>query len=110
MNKPAHQFHRVAAASDILPDEPLRVKVEECEIALFNLDGEYYAIDDVCTHAFALLSEGFVEGDLIECPLHGGKFEIRTGKAVAAPCTVDVRTYPVRREDDSILVGIPTAD
>jgi NAD(P)H-dependent nitrite reductase small subunit len=110
MNKPAHQFHRVAAISDIPAGEGLRVKLEECEIAVFNVDGEFYAIDDVCTHAFALLSEGFVEGDVIECPLHGGKFEIKTGKAVAAPCTVDVRTYPVRREDDAILVGIPAAD
>jgi nitrite reductase/ring-hydroxylating ferredoxin subunit len=57
-----------------------------------------------------MLSEGFVEGDIVECPLHGGRFEIKTGKAVAAPCTVDLRTYVVRREDDSVLVGIPAAD
>jgi NAD(P)H-dependent nitrite reductase small subunit len=110
MNKPAHQFHRVAATSDIPVGEGLRVKLDQYEIAVFNIDGEFYAIDDVCTHAFALLSEGFVEGDVIECPLHSGRFEIKTGKAVAAPCTVDVRTYPVRREDDAILVGLPSAD
>jgi nitrite reductase/ring-hydroxylating ferredoxin subunit len=110
MNNPAHQFHRVAATSDIPLGEGLRVKLDQYEIAVFNIDGEFYAIDDVCTHAFALLSEGFVEGDLIECPLHSGKFEIKTGKAVAPPCTVDVRTYPVRREDDAILVGLPSAD
>jgi NAD(P)H-dependent nitrite reductase small subunit len=110
MNKPAHQFHRVAATSDIPAGEGLRVKLDQYEIAVFNIDGEFYAIDDVCTHAFALLSEGFVEGDVIECPLHSGRFEIKTGKAVAAPCTVDVRTYPVRREDDAILVGLPSAD
>jgi nitrite reductase/ring-hydroxylating ferredoxin subunit len=109
MNTPAHQFHRVAAAGDIPEGEPLRVKIEQWEIAVFKLDGEYYAIDDVCTHAYALLSEGFVEGDVIECPLHGGRFEIKTGKAVAAPCTVDVRTYPVRCENDAVLVGIPPA-
>ncbi len=110
MNKPAHQFHRVAATSDVPAGEGLRVKLDQYEIAVFNIDGEFYAIDDVCTHAFALLSEGFVEGDVIECPLHSGRFEIKTGKAVAAPCTVDVRTYPVRREDDAILVGLPSAD
>jgi nitrite reductase/ring-hydroxylating ferredoxin subunit len=110
MNKPAHQFHRVATTSDVPVGEGLRVKLDQHEIAVFNIDGEFYAIDDVCTHAFALLSEGFVEGDVIECPLHSGRFEIKTGKAVAAPCTVDVRTYPVRREDDAILVGLPSAD
>jgi nitrite reductase/ring-hydroxylating ferredoxin subunit len=110
MSKPAHAFHRVAAASDIPAGEGLRVKLDHLEIAVFNIDGEFYAIDDVCTHAFASLSEGFVEGDVIECPLHSGRFEIKTGKAVSAPCEVDLRTYPVRREDDAILVGIPAAD
>jgi nitrite reductase/ring-hydroxylating ferredoxin subunit len=110
MSKPAHVFHRVAATSDIPAGEGLRVQLDQLEIAVFNIDGEFYAIDDVCTHAFASLSEGFAEGDVIECPLHGGRFDIKTGKAVAAPCEVDVRTYPVRREDDAILVGIPAAD
>jgi NAD(P)H-dependent nitrite reductase small subunit len=110
MNTPAHAFHRVAATSDIPRGEGRRVKLGELEIAVFNIDGEFYAIDDVCTHAFASLSEGFVEGDVIECPLHSGRFDIKTGKAVGAPCEVDVRAYPVRREDDAILVGIPAAD
>jgi NAD(P)H-dependent nitrite reductase small subunit len=110
MNKPAHAFHRVATSADIPQGEGRRVKLGELEIAVFNIDGEFFAIDDVCTHAFASLSEGFVEGDVIECPLHSGRFDIKTGKAVAGPCEVDVRTYPVRREDDTILVGIPAAD
>ncbi|HEY2186368.1 MAG TPA: bifunctional 3-phenylpropionate/cinnamic acid dioxygenase ferredoxin subunit [Xanthobacteraceae bacterium] len=110
MSAAGHHFHRVASISEIPEGDALHVKLEQWEIAVFNVGGEFYAIDDVCTHAFASLSEGFVEGDVIECPLHGGRFEIKTGKAVAAPCTDDVRTYPVRREDDSVLVGIPAAD
>jgi nitrite reductase/ring-hydroxylating ferredoxin subunit len=101
------RFHRVATSSEIAPGEALHVTVDDREIALFNVDGEFYAIEDVCTHAYALLSEGFVDGDIIECPLHGGRFEIKTGKAVAEPPTEDVRTYPVKREGDAILVGIP---
>jgi len=110
MTEPAPRFHRVAAVSEIPPGEGLHVKLGGWEIAIFNVGGEFYAIDDVCTHAYALLSEGFVEGDQIECPLHGGRFELKTGKAVGAPCTEDVRTYPVRREDDAVLVGVPAAD
>lgn len=110
MSEPGYRFHRVAATSEIREGEGLRVKLDQWEIAVFNIDGEFYAIDDVCTHAFALLSEGFVEGDIVECPLHGGQFEIKTGKAVATPCTIDLRTYVVRREDNSVLVGIPAAD
>jgi len=106
----SHCFHQVATASEIAPGEALHVTVDERGIAVFNVDGEFYAIDDECTHAFALLSDGYVEGDVIECPLHGGRFEIKTGKAIGPPCEMDVRTYPVRREGDAVLVGIPAAD
>lgn len=66
-----------------------------------------FATDDICTHEFALLSEGWIDGGTIECPLHGGTFEIRTGKAVAPPCTVDLKTYLVRRDGSVILIGVP---
>lgn len=99
-------FHPVAATGDVAPDCALRVVVGSNEIALFNLGGEFYALDGVCTHGAALLAEGYVEGDLIECPQHAGSFEIKTGKAVAYPCVVDVKPYPVKVENDTILVGI----
>ena len=101
------KFHRVAAASEITAGQGHRVSVEGCDIAIFLLDGQLHAIDDICTHGFASLCEGFVEGDRIECPLHAGQFEIKTGKAVEAPCVIDLRTYAVRREQDDVLVGIP---
>jgi nitrite reductase/ring-hydroxylating ferredoxin subunit len=107
MSEAGHNFHRVASASEISEGEALHVTLDDRDIAVFNIDGAFYAIDDVCTHAFALLSDGYVEGEVIECPLHGGRFEIKTGKAVGEPCTEDVRTYPVRRERDAILIGLP---
>ena len=100
-------FHRVAGSSEIGDGEMRHVEIGERQIALFNLGGDFYATEDMCTHAFAMLSDGFVDGDLIECPLHGGKFEIKTGKAAAPPCTVDLKTYQVKVEGDAVLVGVP---
>ena len=89
----------------------MRVAVGRKEIALYNLGGEFYATDDVCTHAYASMSDGYVEGDQIECPLHGACFEIKTGKALTPPANRDLATYPVKIEGDTILVGVaPEAD
>lgn len=102
-----HTFHRVAGAAEIGDGDMRHVEIGERQIAVFNLGGAFYATDDLCTHAFAMLTDGFIDGDVIECPLHGGKFEIKTGKAAAPPCTVDLKTYPVRVEDGALLVGVP---
>ena len=107
MSEDTIQYHRAATAGEVSPGQGHRVTIGGTEIAIFQIDGQLYAIDDVCTHGFASLCDGFVDGDRIECPLHAGQFEIKTGKAVEAPCTIDLRTYPVRREGDVILVGIP---
>lgn len=101
------EFHSVAKTSDIDEDEALQVVVGRKEIAIYNLGGTYYATDDICTHAYASLADGYVEGELIECPLHAGTFEIKTGKAAGAPCTVDLKTYEVKIDGDDISVGIP---
>ena len=60
-----------------------------------NCDGEIFATDNICTHAYAKLSDGWIERGEIECPLHAGRFDIRTGKATAPPCADDLKTYPV---------------
>ena len=100
------EFHKVATVSQIAPDTGLHVTVGEHEVAVFNLAGEFYAIDGICTHGAARLADGYVEGELIECPQHAGTFEIKTGKAVDYPCTVDVAHYPVKVEGDAVLIGI----
>lgn len=101
------QSHVVMRANELAPGEVKRVELDGRGIALFNIEGRYYAIEDRCTHMRARLSDGYVEGGIVECPLHFGKFDIRTGKAVSAPCTVDVRTYTVERDGDSISVVLP---
>jgi nitrite reductase/ring-hydroxylating ferredoxin subunit len=101
------QSHVVARADALAPGEVKRVEIDGRGIALFNLGGTFYALNDMCTHMRARLSDGYVEGDIVECPLHFGKFNIRTGKASSPPCTIDVRTYTVEREGDSVRIVLP---
>jgi 3-phenylpropionate/trans-cinnamate dioxygenase ferredoxin subunit len=66
--------------------------------------GEYFATDGICTHEAALLAEGFVIDDVIECPMHNGRFDFRTGKALGAPACIDLRTYPVKVEAGTVFI------
>ena len=100
-------FHTAAKTSQIEEDEAMQVIVDGKEVAIINLGGEYYAMDDICSHAYASMSDGYIEGDCIECPLHGAQFNIKTGKAETPPATVDLATYEVNVDGDSILVGLP---
>lgn len=104
------EFHPVAKTADLDDDEAVQVLVDGQEIAIYNLGGEFFATDDICTHAYASLADGYVENGQIECPLHGGCFDIKTGKAATAPCTVDLKTYEVKIDGDDILVRIPSGD
>ncbi len=75
-------------------------------IAVYYVEGAFYATADACTHGYASLSEGYLEGHLVECPLHQGLFDVRTGAAAGPPCDEPVRSFPVRVEDGFIHVGI----
>ena len=74
------------------------------QIALFNYEGEYYALDDMCSHAEASISEGDVYDCKVECPLHGAEFDLKTGDAVTLPATKPVNKYKVNVEDDYIFL------
>ncbi|GAA4909197.1 bifunctional 3-phenylpropionate/cinnamic acid dioxygenase ferredoxin subunit [Streptomonospora salina] len=84
---------------DLPQGESLRVMADD-PIALFNADGEIYAVDDTCTHQNASLSEGWLEGCHIECPLHEAAFDLRTGQPTCLPAKRPVRTYAVTVDDD----------
>jgi naphthalene 1,2-dioxygenase system ferredoxin subunit len=84
--------------------EVIGVIVAGREIALYEMDGEVFATDDICTHAYAKMSDGWLDKGEIECPLHAGRFDVRTGKATAPPCIDDIKTYPVRIEGNEIQV------
>jgi nitrite reductase/ring-hydroxylating ferredoxin subunit len=104
------EFHAVAKTGDLDEGEAVQVIVGRKEIAIYNLDGEFYATDDICTHAYASLADGYMEGEQIECPLHGGCFDIKTGKAMTPPVTDDLATYEVKIDGDQIMVGVPAAE
>jgi NAD(P)H-dependent nitrite reductase small subunit len=97
---------RVAAASDVREGEAVAVEVGEHQIALCRVGDTIHAFENVCPHAFALLSDGFVEGDEIECPLHAARFEIATGRCLAPPADRDLVTYPVKVEGEDVFVEI----
>jgi 3-phenylpropionate/trans-cinnamate dioxygenase ferredoxin subunit len=101
------EFVRVAATGDVAPGQGRRFKVGSHAIALFNVDGDFYAIGDECTHETASLSEGTLEGYQVRCPRHGARFDIRTGKHLRFPAVVPVRSYEVRIEGDEVLVAVP---
>lgn len=101
------EWHRVASFGELDEDEPEHARVGDYLIGIYKLGDRVYAIDDVCTHEFAVLSEGFVEGEEIECPLHQARFHIPTGKVTALPAEEDVRTYPVKVDGDDVYVGVP---
>jgi 3-phenylpropionate/trans-cinnamate dioxygenase ferredoxin subunit len=98
--------HLVAKTSEIAEDEAKKVIIGDLHIAVFNLGGEFYATDDICTHAYASLSEGYIEDGCVECPLHAGRFDIKTGKAQGVPVTEDIKTFPVRVDGDNVYVEI----
>lgn len=76
------------------------------DLCVYNLEGEYFATLDMCTHATASLAEGFVEDDLITCPVHWGQFNIRTGEAVAFPCEKHLRTFKISIEDGEVFANL----
>ena len=100
---------RVATLNDVGPGEVVGVKVAGEPVAVANVDGELLAVSDVCTHEYVLLHDGWLEGDLLECPSHGSQFDLRTGKARSLPATKPVAVYEVRVEGDDVYVR-PKAD
>jgi nitrite reductase/ring-hydroxylating ferredoxin subunit len=94
----------LCSTADVAPGCALKVETAGLSLAVFNLDGEFYVTDDACTHGPGLLSEGFIEGDVVECNFHNGQFNIKTGEVVAPPCMVPIKTYKTMVENDRVLI------
>ncbi len=94
----------VARVDELAPGQWRTVDVDGAQVAVFNLDGGYYAIEDVCTHDGGQLTGGSVEGAEIVCPRHGARFCIRTGVALCAPAYEPTATFPVRIENGEVQV------
>lgn len=102
----AEHFVTVAKVGFLQPGELMYVEVDDEPVCLINLDGELHAINDYCTHEDASLSDGTIDGDEIECPLHGGAFFIRTGEPAAFPVAVAGEKYTVRVVGDEVQVSV----
>jgi nitrite reductase/ring-hydroxylating ferredoxin subunit len=98
----------VCATADLPPGSVKSFEVGEDTVAIYNIDGAFYATEARCTHGFADLADGILEGDVIECSLHFGAFNVKSGKAVQAPCFVDLKTYKTEVRDGQVFVDLET--
>lgn len=102
----ANNWMDVVAFDNVPEDDVLGVDAAGKDLALYSVDGQVYATDNICSHGHARLCDGFLEGFEIECPLHQGKFDIRDGRPTCEPVTVPVRTYPVKIEGGRVFVDL----
>ncbi len=98
---------KVCEVADIPAGEMLAVDVEGLPpLLVYNLDGDFYSTSGICTHSIAMLSDGYLEGDTIECPLHGGCFNVRTGEATHFPCEEPLETFAVEISDGEVFIKL----
>lgn len=100
-------WHRIIDRDALPEGEMMAVEVDERMIALYNVGGKFYATSNICTHAFAILTDGWLEDEIIECPLHAGRFDVRNGSAQGDPVECDLETFEVRVVDDAIEIRLP---
>jgi 3-phenylpropionate/trans-cinnamate dioxygenase ferredoxin component len=101
------EFIKVAALDELEEGGLLAVEVDGEPICLAKVDGRVFAFTDNCTHISGPLNEGNLEGCVLTCPWHGAQFDVRTGKVLRGPARQDTITYPVKVEDESILISLP---
>lgn len=101
------EFIPVASEAELASGERIIVDIDGQAIAIFNIAGTYFAISDVCSHDDGPLAEGELVDHQIECPRHGARFDLRTGKALSPPAVVDIPAYPVRVVQGEVQIGLP---
>ncbi len=97
----------LCAKDDVGEGEVILVETGDLELAVYRVEGEFYVTDDACTHGPGSLSEGYLEGHVIECDFHNGQFDIRNGEVVAPPCMVALKTYKVIPHDTAVVIEAP---
>lgn len=94
----------LCSVDEVAEGEAIRVEKEGLALAVFNLNGQFYVTDDLCTHGPGLLHEGYIDGDIVECNFHNGSFNIKTGEVVDPPCMIPVKTYRTMVEGDKVFI------
>ena len=100
------ELHRVAGKNDVTPGQAITVEVIGQRVALFNVEGTFYAIHGTCTHVGGPLGEGTLDGEIVTCPWHGAQFNVTTGEVLRRPAGNDERSFPVRIEGSDVLVEL----
>ncbi|MER9801258.1 non-heme iron oxygenase ferredoxin subunit [Mesorhizobium sp. M0142] len=103
------EWIKLCAISDLEEDTVIPFEIDDNRIAIYLIDNKVYATSNVCSHAFALLSDGWLEGTLIECPLHGAQFEITSGEVVQGPADCPITVFETKVEGGQVLVRLPVA-
>ncbi|WP_248323028.1 anthranilate 1,2-dioxygenase ferredoxin subunit AndAb [Caballeronia sp. Sq4a] len=106
MEQLTNAWHAIGTLDDFIEGEPAAVVANDKPVAVFRIGDEVFALHDLCTHGHARLSEGFVEDGCVECPLHQGLFDIRSGAPRCAPVTEAVRSYPIRIVDGQVEIHV----
>jgi nitrite reductase/ring-hydroxylating ferredoxin subunit len=97
---------KLCAADEVAPGTALKVETGDLVLAVFNVDGAFYVTDDQCTHGPGCLSEGYIDGDVVECNFHNGQFSIRTGEVISPPPMVAVKTYPTVVDGGEVYIEV----
>lgn len=100
------EFHKIAAEDEVGPGEIRYYEVEGRPVALCNVEGEYHAFEDICTHQYTHLSEGEFSDSQVKCPLHGARFDVKTGEALSLPAVKPVPKHEVKMEDGNVYVSL----
>jgi nitrite reductase/ring-hydroxylating ferredoxin subunit len=103
---PATTRIRLCATGDVPVGEVRKVETAGLTLAVYNVDDVFFVTDDACTHGPGQMSEGFLEGDVIECNFHQGKFNVRTGAVVGPPCMIPIKTYKSVVEDGVVYIEL----
>jgi 3-phenylpropionate/trans-cinnamate dioxygenase ferredoxin subunit len=103
------EYYGIIPADELENGQRLFVEVDEKPIVLFNIAGEFYAIEDICSHDDGPVGDGDVDGFTVTCPRHGAQFDIRNGKVLSLPAIVDIPAYPVRVVNGTVEIGIPVS-
>jgi nitrite reductase/ring-hydroxylating ferredoxin subunit len=96
----------LCSTDEVAPGSALKVETAGLTLAVFNVGGEFFVTDDLCTHGPGSLSEGYLEDDVIECNFHNGQFNVRTGEVVSPPCMVAIKTYPALVVDGKVTIEV----
>lgn len=99
-------WHRVCNVDELEEEDVIGVEIDGKTYAVYFITSGYYATDGLCTHEQARLVDGFVSGDIIECPKHNARFHIPTGKALRRPACTGLDTYPVKKQGDELFIGL----